>query len=114
MPLHSRLTVESATCDACGADLAPNAFHHGVLQSRFGFGSPLDNVGGAECVLCEACWRKACALLGLDPSTLERRTATVTVACAGCGQPILPGGDRVHRPDDREWHRACAPPPLPE
>lgn len=87
--------VESATCDACGATIPvdpPCSPHHGILRSEFGYGSPLDHVGGTQCVLCEACWRKACAALGLDPSTLTNTGVTPGRSqpyCTWCGQATI-------------------------
>lgn len=109
MGLVTRTLVESATCDACGAEILVDAQarrpHHGVLRSEFGYGSPLDHLGNRECVLCEACWRKACAALGLDPSILQRTTASVV--CGACGQPIESEQVHVQHPDGRRWHTAC-------
>src|SRR3990172_5874837 len=91
MGLRTRTVVESATCDACKTAIpeellgASGRAHYGVLRSAFGFGSPLDHVGGCECVLCEACWRKACAALGLDPSTLRPQLCCEIAQYAGTG-----------------------------
>jgi hypothetical protein len=117
MSLVARTVVESATCDACGAAIPVDpqvGAHHGVLHGEFGYGSPLDHGGfKSQCVLCETCWRKVCAALGIDPVTLVQMKP-VPVLCAGCGLPIPPDHARLGHADGRQWHGACAPPPLPE
>lgn len=72
----SRTTVTLAFCDACDAVLPISPYgevDYGELMSQFGYNSPLDNLGEcARVVLCEACWRKACAAVGLNPGTLRK------------------------------------------
>lgn len=72
--------VQKALCDACGAKLShedqtnadgtPSATHHGLLQNRFGYGSPLDGIDNAlaKLDLCEACYIKAFDALKLPIS----------------------------------------------
>lgn len=64
--------VVDATCDGCGSCLiaqgADNA-NFGFLKSAFGYGSEIDDCGEPdEFHLCEKCWTKALAAVGLRPT----------------------------------------------
>lgn len=66
------------TCDGCRATLDPRSTAgYGELVHHFGYGSPFDNAellagSKGQAQLCEECWRRACAAVGLDPRALRR------------------------------------------
>ena len=62
--------VVEAKCDACKKNLVdkhkPHNTNFGLLRPRFGYGSRLDDVGqGSDYHLCEDCWEKALAAVGI-------------------------------------------------
>lgn len=77
MALKQTTTVESGTCDACGANLcrllwllaaaAPvKRADYGALRSHFGYGSGRDACGErTHWEICGECWDKALGALGL-------------------------------------------------
>jgi hypothetical protein len=73
-----RPVVTAASCDACTKQLPfiGNGVEHGVLQNNFGYDTPeLDPLGEPrhEAHLCQACYVKACAAVGLNPLSLLRK-----------------------------------------
>jgi hypothetical protein len=71
--IYERRIVKVAVCDGCRAGLQdkglPANVNFGLLKSSFGFGSRLDDIGHPnEWHLCEDCWEKALAAVGLKPS----------------------------------------------
>jgi hypothetical protein len=73
--IKTEQTVVVATCDGCGKSLvAPNPPHNvnfGLLRSSFGYGSRLDDIvdDKKERHLCEGCWEKALAAVGITLQT---------------------------------------------
>lgn len=66
--------VVAAECDACKRSLIdteePGNTHYGLLRTHFGYGSRLDDHsdlhgGYNDKHLCEDCWEKALAAVGL-------------------------------------------------
>lgn len=70
--IKREITIVEAKCDGCNKNLAcatkPGNVNCGILQSSFGYGSPLDDMGDAnKRHLCEECWARALAAVGLKP-----------------------------------------------
>ncbi len=69
--------IVKAACDACGKDLStedqknsdgtPSGVHYGVLANHYGYGSDLDGIDdpNSKLDLCEDCYRKCFAALGI-------------------------------------------------
>lgn len=69
--IEKETTVKVAICDGCRRSLIcphrPNNVNYGHLQTSFGYGSRLDTIRESEEYhLCEDCWEKALAAVGIE------------------------------------------------
>jgi len=69
--IQKETKVIVATCDGCKRSLIcphkPHNTNYGRLQTSFNYGSRLDDAGHPEEYhLCEDCWEKALAAVGIE------------------------------------------------
>lgn len=112
--VKKREDFEYYKCDACGQQLSTegqlgeggkvHGVHYAELANHFGYGSPLDFVDHflpRRYHLCEACYKKACVLLGLPSSEdeipehlyieFENPTGIPQWKCKDCRETIATG-----------------------
>lgn len=102
--IKAKKEIVEAVCDGCGKNLFvemtpghKNA-NYGELVPSFGYGSPLDPMGGQinpRYALCEECFAKAANAVGLPVHDMD------PVICPVCRKPR--NGEKDHPECMRTW-----------